>query len=460
MLKKYYLAIDIGASSGRHILAYKSNNQIFLEEIYRFENNVIRKDGKIVWDIDLLIKNVIKGMKHCKNIGKIPVSVGIDTFGVDYVLLNGQDEQVGDVYAYRDTRTLKSRETFSKLISLEDQFQITGIQPQVFNTIYQLYDDVQNKRLDQVKSILLLPSYLGFYLTGVKQNEYTIASTTGLLNAQTQTWDPILLEHLGIKESMFSKLINPGHKIGNMTKHIQEQIGYDITLYSVASHDTASSVLGSLADEDTIFLSSGTWSLIGVLTNNRYINSEILSAGFTNEGSPLNKNRFLKNVMGLWIIQEVIREQNKPFDIDEVIEMARKSSDFKSVFSVNDKRFLSPKSMMGTICEVLRESQQPVPKTLGEYYYCIYHSLAVEYAKTVQQIETIFGHPFNYINIIGGGSKNSLLNELTRKLSKKNIICGPAESTALGNVIMQMISDGSIKDDEEAKSYVKSCFQN
>ncbi|MCK9235097.1 MAG: rhamnulokinase family protein [Acholeplasmataceae bacterium] len=459
MAHRYYLAIDIGASSGRHILAHKENETIVLEEVYRFKNRVVRKDGKIVWDIDSLIKNILLGMKKCNEIGKIPMSVGIDTFGVDYALLNDKDERLGDVYSYRDTRTVKSREAFNQRISAQEQFNITGVQPQLYNTIYQLYDDVLNDRLKQVKSILLLPSYLNFHLTGVKRNEYTIATTTGLLNHETKKWDETLLSHLGLKKDHFPELIMPGEKLGSMREEIQKIIGYDTTLYTVGSHDTASSVLGSLADEETLFLSSGTWSLIGVLSDERYTNEAALKDGFSNEGSPFGKVRFLKNIMGLWMIQEINREQKERYPIEKVIEMAQNSRHFSGIVDVNDERFLSPKSMMRTIDEILKETSQPQPKTLGEYYYCVYHSLAYAYDQAIKQIEKMTGKNYLRLNIIGGGSQNTLLNELTEKLSGKEIMSGPTESTALGNIVMQMIASGEIQDYIQAKTYVKACLE-
>lgn len=459
MAHRYYLAIDIGASSGRHILAHKEKETIVLEEVYRFKNRVVRKDGKIVWDLDTLTKNILRGMKKCKTIGKIPKSVGIDTFGVDYVLLDDKDENLGDVYSYRDTRTKKSREAFNKLISMNEQFAMTGIQPQLYNTIYQLYDDVLNKRLEQVKSILLLPSYLNFYLTGIKRNEYTIATTTGLLNHETKTWDETLLNHLGIEKERFPELVMPGEKLGQMREEIQKMIGYDTTLYTVASHDTASSVLGSLADEETLFLSSGTWSLIGVLSDERFTNERALKNGFSNEGSPFGKVRFLKNIMGLWMIQEINREQKERYPIEKVIEMAQNSRHFSGIVDVNDERFLSPESMMKAIDEILRETLQPRPKTLGEYYYCVYHSLAYAYHEAIKQIEKMTDKKYLRLNIIGGGSQNTLLNELTETLSGKEIINGPTESTALGNIMMQMLASGEVSGNKEAKRYVKACLE-
>ena len=456
MQKNYYLAIDIGASSGRHILAHQEDGHIVLEEIFRFKNNVIRKDEKMIWDIDFLIENIVIGMKKCKEINKIPVSVGIDTFGVDYVLLDEKGQRIDDVYAYRDPRTAKSSQAFNRLISAYEQYQLTGIQPHAFNTIYQLYDDILRGRIQNVTSVMLLPSYLGYYLTDVKQNEYTISSTSGMINIDTKSWDDVLLKTLSLKKEIFPDLIMPGQKIGNMRQTIQDQIGYDTTLYAVPSHDTASSVLGSLADDETIFLSSGTWSLMGVLTKTKYINPEVFEAGFTNEGSPFEENRFLKNIMGLWIIQEVVREQETTYKIEDIIEMASKSNDFSSTFNVNDHRFLSPKNMTEAIYEVLNEAEKPLPQTPGELFFCIYHSLAIEYAHTVKQIESLIGRPFKQINIVGGGSQNKILTELTRNLTQKTIISGPTESTALGNIMMQMISNHDVKDRDEAKMYIRS----
>jgi rhamnulokinase len=433
--------------------------KITMEVIYRFDNYPLLKSGAYVWDIETLVQHLLEGLKEAKRLGKVPQAIGIDTFGVDYVLLDHDAKILGEVYAYRDHRNFAAREGFRQLLNETEQYRITGIQPLVFNTIYQLYADRQTGKLGKADKIMLLPCYLGYVLSGVFHNEYTIASTTGLLEARKYNWDPRLLGMLGIKEKHWGLLVYPGEVIGRLRPEIIKHIGYDASLIAVSSHDTASAVTGSLANKDTAFLSSGTWSLIGVLEDKAILSEAARLNGFTNEGNYGKKIRFPKISWDYgWF--------RKPAAKPGMLTPMRKSSNslknhkvIQGVVDVNHEDFLSPESMRRTINDKLKENGYPLPKTEGELYYSLFHSLALAYADALIKIEHLTGRKINYINIGGGGSQNRLLNRLTEKHCGRPVIVGPFEATALGNVLIQMLALGKLKDISEAREYVKKAIE-
>jgi rhamnulokinase len=448
------MAIDIGASSGRHVLAEVCDDQINMEVIYRFPNHPVEKSGSYVWDLPALQHHLLAGLTEAKKRGKTPESIGIDTFGVDYVLLDENNRHIGDVFAYRDHRNFQARSTFGHQMSEALQYDKTGIQPLVFNTIYQLVADRMTGKLQQAKKIMLLPSYLAYFLTGIIQNEYTIASTSGLLNAKTHAWDPDLCAKVGVDPSVFGPMVFPGDTIGNLRDEIVTKVGYEAIVYATCSHDTASAVVGSLADFNTAYLSSGTWSLMGVLEDNPITIDHARTLGFTNEGGYAKKIRFLKNIMGLWMVQEVRRENGNQISFSDIQILARENSSFDGVVDVADERFLSPESMTQAVLDKLRENRQSLPKTEGELYYCIFHSPALAYQKTLTEIEALTDKKITTINIVGGGAHNRFLNQLTEQYCKRQVIAGPYEATALGNILVQMLAKGILKDIHEAKRYV------
>ena len=449
----YYLAIDIGASSGRHILGFIENGKLFIEEIYRFENRIIEKNNHLFWDVDQLFDEVKVGMKIAARFNKIPVSVGIDTWGVDYVLLDENHMRLKDVSCYRDNRT----KSFQDLkISRNDIYTLTGIQHQPFNTLFQLNSE-QNKIKDNSKHFLMVPDYLHFLLSGVMINEYTNMSTTQLLDVNTRTIDDSLLSEIKIKSSIFNTMVQPSTLIGELTKDIQEEVGYRCKIITPATHDTGSSYMASLV-EDEIILSSGTWSLLGVELETPVLNELAYQNNFTNEGGFNNKIRFLKNIMGLWLIQEVARELRDQYTFSQLVIEAR-TSNFELVFDVNDERFLSPKSMIKEIEDYFAERNLSLPQTVGDIAYCIFHSLAVSYRENIKVLEEITHKTYSKINVLGGGCKNELLNELIEKECQKEIVVGPIESTAIGNLIAQMIGNREIRNMKEAKDIIKHSFE-
>lgn len=457
---KYYLAVDIGASSGRHILGSVEDGKITLEEIYRFENGLTQKDNQLCWNFERLFSEIKNGMKRCSELGKIPASVAIDTWGVDFVLLNGQDEVLGNTVAYRDSRTAGMDEVVAKSIPQEELYARTGIQKQIFNTIYQLVAVKQShpEYLEEAKSFLMVPEYFNFLLTGVKKNEYTNATTTQLVNAETKTWDYELIEKLGIKTSIFGEVNLPKTPVGRLLPSVREEVGFDCEVVLPATHDTGSAVMAVPAN-DGIYLSSGTWSLMGVERLDPDCSDRSRSLNFTNEGGYDYRFRYLKNIMGLWIIQSARRELEKKYSFDELCDMARESAHFTSRIDVNDPSFLSPANMTQAIRDYCAKTGQTVPETIGELFACIYHSLAKSYGDTVRGIEEITGNRYPVVHIVGGGAKDDYLDSLTAQYTRKTVLAGPIEATAIGNLLAQMLKDGVFADLTQARAAIGRSFE-
>lgn len=449
----YHLAIDIGASSGRHILGKIEDGKMVLEEIYRFPNGATKKDGKLVWDTEKLFFHIKEGLKKAKQIGKIPSTVGIDTWAVDYALLDKDDKLIGDVYSYRDLRTENSVGRVHDLIPFEKLYSLTGIQFQPFNTVYQLYDDILSGKINGAESMLMLPDYFNFLLTGVKKQEYTNATSTGLVNAVTHTWDKDIISELNLPCKLFSGLIQPGNEVGRFTKETEEEIGYCATVVLPATHDTASAVIAAPIDSGSPYISSGTWSLLGAEENFAHTDEYSRKVNFSNEGAPDFKFRYQKNIMGLWMIQSVRHELDDKYSFAELVSLARESvNDY--IVDCNDGVFMSPENMTAEIEKAVGKKL-----TVGELAYCIFNSLAVCYKKAVEELEKMTGKKYTSLNIIGGGSNNALLNELTYEKTGLKIIAGPSEATAIGNMLMQMIYAKEIKDMVHAREIVKKSFE-
>ncbi|MBQ8291965.1 MAG: rhamnulokinase [Clostridia bacterium] len=454
---RYYLAIDIGASSGRHILAHIENGKMVTEEIYRFQNGpqtLKAYDGKehLMWTHKRLFGEILNGLKKAKEIGKIPYSVGIDTWGVDYALLDENDEAIGGIYCYRDARTDKTIPCVHETVSFEKLYEKTGIQFASFNTVYQLLHDKKTGRMEKAKSFLMLPDYFHFRLTGVKKQEYTNATTTGMVNAKTHTWDTEILEKLGYKKELFGELSMPGTEVGEFTDEVASFVGYKAKVILPATHDTASAVLAAPLDGQTPYISSGTWSLLGVEQNFAHTSEAARKAGYSNEGSLNNTFRLQINIMGLWMIQQVRHELDDKYSFVELVNMARENPvDYE--IKVNEQRFMAPENMTKEINEAVGKEL-----TVGEMAYVIYNNLAKCYDESLQALEAVTGKKYETLNIIGGGSKNGFLNELTAKYTGKKIITGPAEGTAIGNFMMQMVGSGELSGVAEGRKYIKNSF--
>ena len=450
-MKKYRLAIDIGASSGRHILEYMQDGKMVLEEIYRFPNGAKNTDGSLYWDVDSLFENIVAGLAKAKELGKIPETVGIDTWAVDYALLDKDDRRIGEVFSYRDGRTQESAEKAHKLLPFASLYEKTGIQFQPFNTVYQLYADKLTGKIEGAESMLMLPDYFNFLLTGIKRQEYTNATSTGMVNALTHTWDEEIIQTLGLPQKLFGELTLPGSVVGKFSKEIEERVGYCATVMLPATHDTASAVLAAPIEKGQPYISSGTWSLLGIEQSKAHTDPKSMAVNYSNEGSLNYTFRYQKNIMGLWMIQQVRHELNDEYSFAELADMARANP--KDIFiDVNDNKFLSPANMTAAI------EEETGKLSVGEMAYVIYSGLAKCYKKCIEELEELTGEKYHTLYIIGGGSKNTLLNEMTAKETGLRVVTGPTEGTAIGNLIMQMIGSGEIKDLKEARSIVKKSF--
>ncbi len=449
---KYYLGVDIGASSGRHILGYIENGKLKLEEIHRFENYIKNENGTLVWDIQHLTDEVIRGIAKCKEIDKIPCTVAIDTWGVDYVLLDENEQEILPAVSYRDSRTNDVISKVEDIISAEDLYLKTGIQKQSFNTIYQLYADKSSGKLDNAKHFLMIPAYLSYKLTGVIKNEYTNATTTGMVNAETKTWDNDIIEKLDLPKHLFTNLGTPCTVIGNFTKEMQKYAGFDSTVIFAPSHDTASAVAACPIDDNSVYISSGTWSLIGVESLNPIVNIDAQKANFANEGGIDYRFRFLKNYMGMWLFQNVKRNLNNEFSYDDMMRLAMQSKHFE-MLDTNAPDFLAPENMINAICSYLKNSSLPIDVVINS----IYHSLAKSYKDAVCEIEKLAGKRIDNIFIVGGGSKDSYLNELTAQYTGKKVVTGLSEATATGNLLSQIMYDKKISL-ADARELVKNSF--
>ncbi len=470
---QYYLAVDIGASSGRHILGHLDDGRMVLEEIYRFDNTQVRRNGHDCWDVDALFGHVLAGLKQCKSLGKLPVSMGVDTWGVDFVLLDAAGKLLGDAVAYRDARTQGADEIVNRIISPEQLYAKTGIQKQIFNTIYQLVA-LQQEHPEQLRaadSLLMMPDYLHYLLTGVRRQEYTNATTSNLVNAQTRTWDRNIIAALGLPGKLFGELSMPGEIVGRFTPAICDAVGFDCTVVLPATHDTGSAFLAVPArDNNAIYISSGTWSLLGVENETAITSEQSRQQNLTNEGGYQYRYRYLKNIMGLWMIQSIRRELNgisyvnadaskeHKLSYADLENAARAAQDFPAVIDVDDDAFLAPDSMIDAVKDACRRANQPVPQTTGELMQCVYQSLARSYAATIQTLAQITGKTYTSINIVGGGSKDGYLNELTAKATGLSVFAGPTEGTALGNLMIQMLAAGEYDTLQQARDAIKTSF--
>ena len=418
---KYYLAVDIGASSGRHLIGWNEDGNIITKEIYRFPNGVKESGGHLTWDIESLISHVKRGIDEALKDYEIS-SLSIDTWGVDYVLMKG-DSEVLPCYAYRDSRTNDAITEVHNIIPFDELYSKTGIQLQTFNTIYQLYADKTAGRLEGVTDFLMMPEYLLYKLCGVKSHEYTNATTTGMINAKTKEYDPEIISRLGLPSNLFKFLQNPGTKLGTY-KGIQCVL--------CATHDTASAVEGIPMEGSEIYISSGTWSLLGVKLPHPITSMNSMSSNFTNEGG-VGYIRYLRNIMGMWLINRLRDELCPGKDFGEIVREAEADS-FDETVDANDNVFLSPESMKAAFDDNLRNK----PANVAGYFRCAYRSLANTYRDTVNELENITGRKFHEIYIVGGGAKNSYLNRLTEIATGKKVIALPIEATALGNLKIQM----------------------
>lgn len=421
---KYYLAVDIGASSGRHIVGWKEDGTIQTKEVYRFPNGVHSENGHLVWDIQALVASVKAGVDVA--LAQFPKieSLSVDTWGVDYVLLKGEQELL-PVYAYRDSRTETEIPTVHEKIPFSELYSRTGCQFQPFNTIYQLYDDKLSGRLEDATDMLLMPEYLMYKLCGVKAREYTNATTMGMINAETGEFDVQIIKTLGYPDKLFPKLSRPGTVLG-------EYKGIKVLL--CATHDTGSAVEGIPMEGNHPYISSGTWSLLGVKTPAPITDAGSEKANYSNEGG-VGYNRYQKNIMGMWLVNELQRELCPDASFPEIVKLAEEST-CDILVDANAPEFLAPASMKAAFDMATENALQ----TVGDYFRCAYRSLALSYKQAIDELERNTGRTYEKLYIVGGGAKNTFLNKLTEEATGKQVIALPIEATALGNLMIQMSS--------------------
>ena len=458
---KCYLAIDIGASGGRHILGFIKSGKLTTQEVYRFENGAKMKGAHLCWDEEELFHHVLQGLVECGKQGHRPVSVAIDTWGVDFALLDKDGNRVGDLIAYRDNRTDGMDALLDQTMPFASLFAQTGIARQPFNTIYQMMAVLkQNPEYrETVDDFLLMPEYLSYRLTGKKAHEETILSTGALLDATTRTWCKEALQAAGLPEKWFqTKIVRPGTPLGNLSPEMVGIVGFDTTVVLAAAHDTGSAFMAVPAKDDrAVFLSSGTWSLLGTELLKPQTDGKSRAMGFTNEMGYNGTTRYLKNIMGMWILQCIRKELNKKYSYAEMAALAAES-EYEEYVDATDNRFLAPPDMIQEVRKALHDQGSPDPKEDKDIFRAVTLSLAMCYRNSIREIETLTGKSFTSINIVGGGSQNITLNRLTAKVTGLPVYAGPTEGTALGNIIAQMIVSGEIANLQTARQLIADSF--
>ena len=445
MNKRYFLAFDLGASSGRAILGTLSNDNLELTEIHRFSNQMQLINGHYFWNIFSLFNELKIGLRKCvKEFGIQPESIGIDTWGVDFVHLTKEGLILSLPFAYRDSRTNTSMDDLFQIVPKEEVYAQTGIQFMQFNSLFQLFSMVkdQSSLLGITDSILFMPDALNYLFSGVKKSEFSIASTSQMIIPGTCDWNYELIEKAGIPTHVLQEIILPGTILGNIKDDVACETGSKtVPVIAVAGHDTGSAIVAVPCKQDNFaYISSGTWSLMGIESQKPLVSEQTLRLNFTNEGGVGGTTRFLKNIMGMWLIQEVQRvwdAEGTKYTWPEMVELARKSEPFRFLINPDDSMFLNPRDMAQAVRDFCYQTAQGTPQNHGEVIRCIYDSLALKYRFTLEQICDVTRQPIEVIHIIGGGANNHFLNQLTADATGLNVVAGPAEATAIGNIMIQ-----------------------
>lgn len=462
MMKKAFVAVDIGASSGRLILGGLHDNKLEMEEVHRFKNKMTTDGQHYHWDVDGLFDEIVIGLKKAAQTCEELMAVGVDTWAVDYVLVDGKGDRVAPVYAYRDHRTDGTMYKVFSVMNRERIYEKTGIQFLQFNTLYQLYEHLRNKKedFDQAASMMLIPDYLHFKLSGVRSIEFTNATSTQMLGVEDKLWDRELQDLVGIDPKLMYNPVQPGSVLGGLKDEISRDTGIEgMKVIAPATHDTGSAVAAVPTNsKDYVYISSGTWSLMGIESDEPITSEKASAFNFTNEGGVFGTYRVLKNISGLWLIQEVHRIHEGKYSFADYVELAEEEADFDSLIDPSDERFLNPGNMIEEIQGYCRETYQKIPETPGQLARCIFESLACLYRRTLEQIKDVSDQSVNRIHIIGGGCQNKMLNQLCADYTDCEVHTGPIEATAIGNLVMQMIALGEIKDLASAREIIKNSF--
>ncbi len=463
---KYFFAVDLGATSGRTIIGNISDGKVNLEEVTRFPNNLIQTGGQYYWDIYALYHEVIRGLKEVARRGIDVAGIGIDTWGVDFVFTGRDGQIMRNPRAYRDPHTFSAMDDYLRNVRSKRQlYDITGIQLMNFNSIFQLYamKRAQNSAMSNAHKVLFVPDALSWMLTGNEVCEYTIASTSELLDPRTGQLDEELLATVGLSRSHFGKMVKPGALIGTLTEEVQEMTGLGaVPVYAVAGHDTGSAVAAvPAAGEEFAYLSSGTWSLMGIETRQAVINEKSYELNFTNEGGIEGTTRFLKNICGMWLLERCRKEwgDSVPQDYATLFGDAMKAEAFQSLINPDDQMFANPANMQDAIREYCRKTGQHVPEGYAEIIRCIFDSLALRYRQVFEWLKDFASFDIKTLHIIGGGSKNDYLNQFTANATGVRVLAGPQEGTALGNIMVQAKAVGLVKDIWEMRAIIANSLQ-
>ena len=465
MIPHHFLAFDLGASGGRAILGSLTGGTLTLTEVHRFTNQMILIHGHYYWNIFSLFSELKTGLAKCvKEMLIQPESIGIDTWGVDYALVTADGQLAGLPFAYRDKRTDESMKQFFELLPMKETYLLSGIQFMQFHTLIQLFSATRSglETMKIASSLLFTPDVLNFLFTGIRKNEYTIASTSQMLKAGKPEWEYRLFDVAGISHDLVEEIILPGSVLGSLLPEVCAETGSGaVPCIAVASHDTASAIAAVPADEGTwAYISSGTWSLMGIESPQPQVSEESLARNFTNEGGVDGTTRFLKNIMGLWLIQECKRqwEAESPLSWSDIVELSRSATPFVSLVDPDDLSFLNPGDMPAAICAFCEKSGQPVPSGKAAIARCVYESLALKYKFTLEQIEKMIKKPVEKIHIIGGGANNRFLCQLTANATGLPVLAGPVEATAIGNILMQARGLGYVESLSEMRKIVSDSF--
>ena len=461
-----FLAFDLGATSGRSVLGTLKNGRIETRELTRFPNGIVELHGKFYWNLLGLYEHLKEGLAACAREGITPDSIGIDTWGVDVVPIGKDGSILGMPRAYRDPYTDGAQEKFFEVVPREEIYDKTGIQFMNFNTLFQIFAAVKEgyTPVVEAKRLLFIPDALSYMLTGKEICEYTIASTSQILNPRTAKLEVSLLKAAGVSEDIFPEITLPGCVIGPLTDALAEEtrIG-KIDVVAVAGHDTASAVVAVPAENERFaYLSSGTWSLMGVETKEPIINEESFRYNFTNEGGVDGTTRFLKNICGMWILEQCRKEwerEGKNYSYSEIVEMAHSAEPFVSFINPDDVSFANPQSMLKAIEAFCVRTSQPVPQNDTQIIRMIFESLALRYKGVLEILESVAPFGIDVLHIIGGGSKNKLLNQFTANAIGKRVLAGPSEATAIGNIMMQAVGAGAVASLAEARQIIRASIE-
>ena len=460
-----YLALDLGAGSGRAIAGQLENGKLLMEEIFRFENQMVRLNRTLYWDFPFLFSQIKKSIYLATKKGYALKGIAVDTWGVDFGLLDKRGNLLSNPVAYRDTRTEGIFQEVFKQITKEELYRSTGIQLMEINTLFQLFSLTKEKdpSLNLADKLLFMPDLINYFLTGKMGNEYTIASTSQFLNAETRQWEKSILNKLNIPEQILGEIIQPGVEIGRLREDIMEETGaFDAKIYSIGSHDTASAIAAIPAKGDHWgFLSSGTWSLLGVCTEIPILTEEARDNDFTNEGGANGQILFMRNITGLWLLQKIIAEWEREgvdCSFKHLLNEACLAEPFRHIVYSDDPTFSNPTSMRQAIRDFCTNTHQKIPETVGEYVRCVMESLALNYYFTMEKLKKCTGKSIDKLFIVGGGSKNQMLNQFIANALNMEVITGLTEATAIGNIIQQAIAAGDIANGEEGHSIIQNSF--